>query len=250
MSNSNQLNMHTLERLRFEAARPHKHQEGAAGKPTRWHRHPETRRQEILDAALTVFTEKGFSAARINDIARRASISGGTIYLYFASKEEIFKSLVEESLGPQVLQLTQVTREFEGPSDELLRLVVRTIGGFLRRSDRAVLFKLIIAETGNFPELARFYRHHVTDRMLAVFEEIISRGVTRGEFRRIDLTDVAQMVFSAIMYTAIWRTSLGTLDSASYDYGRFIETKLDLILRGLATGKTHVPGIEDSLRGQ
>jgi len=202
--------------------------------PARWHRHPETRRQEILEAALVNFAEKGFSATRMNDMARRAGISSGTLYLYFINKEAIFKSLVEESLGTQVSQLTQVMREWEGPSDELLRLVVRTINGFLRSSDRAVLFKLIIAETGNFPELARFYRHHVTDHMLTVFEGIISRGIARGEFRRIDLTDGARMIFSSIMFTAIWRTSLGTLDSESYDYGRFIETKLDLILRGLA----------------
>jgi AcrR family transcriptional regulator len=239
MSNLNQLNMQTLKHLPIEAARPPKLQNRAAGKPARWHRHPETRRQDILDAALMVFTEKGISAARINEIARRASITSGTIYLYFASKDEIFKSLVEESIEPQISALGQMAHEFEGPSDELLRLVVRTIGGFLRLSDRAVLFKLIIAETGNFPELARFYRHYVTDRMLAVFEGIISRGIARGEFRRIDLTDGARMVFSSIMFTAIWRTSLGALDSKSYDYERFIETKLDIILRGLATGKTH-----------
>jgi len=172
--------------------------------------------------------------ARTGDIARRAGISSGTLYLYFKNKAEIFKFLIEDSLGSQVLQLTQVMREWEGPSDELLRLVVRTIGGYLRSSDRAVLFKLIVAETGNFPELASFYRHHVTDRMLAIFEGIISRGIARGEFRRIDLADGARMIFSSIMFTAIWRTSLGTLDSESYDYGRFIETKLDLILRGLA----------------
>jgi AcrR family transcriptional regulator len=218
--------------------------------PARWHRHPESRRQEILDAALTVFTEKGFSAARINDIAGRASISGGTIYLYFASKEEIFKSLVEESTGPQVSQLVQATREFEGSSDDLLRIAVRTISAFLRSSDRAVLSRLIIAETGKFPELARFYRSQVTDRMLAVFEGIIRRGIARGEFRSIDPADGARMVIALLMFTTIWRTSLGTLDGKPYDYERYIETNLDLILRGLATGKKHVPGIKESLRGQ
>jgi AcrR family transcriptional regulator len=216
---------------------PRKLAKGVAGGPAH-KRHPAARREEILDAALAVFAQKGFSAAHIKDIARHAGIVGGTLYLYFASKEEIFKTLVEESIGPQILQLAQMAREFEGPTPDLIRLVIRTLAVFLRSSNRAVLPKLIMAETGNFPELARFYRDHVTDRMLAVFEGIIHRGIARGEFRRIDPADSARMVLASLMFTAIWRTSLGTLDSEPYDYERYIETNLDIILRGLAAGKT------------
>ena len=217
--------------------RPVKRGKSAAKKPARWHRHPETRRQDILDAALAVFAEKGFYAAHIKDIARRADISQGTTYLYFTSKEEIFKSLVEESLGPRVLQLAQMAREFEGPTPDLIRLVMRAIVVFLSSSDRAVLPKLIIAETGNFPELARFYRTEVTDRMLGIFEGIVRRGTERGEFRKIDPKHGGRLVFQPAMFTAIWRASFGTLDSEPYDYGGFIETHLDVVLRGLAVEK-------------
>jgi AcrR family transcriptional regulator len=213
---------------------PPKPKKSATKDSAHWHRRPEARRQEILDAALAVFAEKGFSMARMEEIAKRAGITSGTPYLYFAGKEEIFKTLVEESIGPRVLELARVAREFEGSSADLIRLVIRAIDVFLRSSNRAVLPKLIIAETGNFPELARLYRSQVTDRILGIFEGIIHRGVTRGEFREIDARHGARLVFVPAMFTAIWCASFGTLDSEPYDYEGFIETHLDILLRGLA----------------
>jgi AcrR family transcriptional regulator len=200
-------------------------------------RRPEARPQEILDAALAVFAEKGFSATRMRDIAQRAGITVVTVYRYFKSKEEIFKSLVEESVGVRILYLTQIANEYEGPSADLIRLIIRAIGGFLLNSDRAVLPKLILAETGNFPELARFYRREVTDRGLALFEAIIRRGIARGEFRQIDAQHGARLVVVPAMFTAIWRATFGTLDDEPYDHQGFIETHLDVVLRGLAAEK-------------
>ena len=213
---------------------PPKPKKSATKDSAHWHRRPEARRQEILDAALAVFAEKGFSMARMDEIAKRAGITKGTPYLYFTGKEEIFKTLVEESVGPRVLELARVASEFEGSSADLIRLVTRAIGVFLRSSNRAVLPKLVIAETGNFPELARFYRSQVTDRILGIFEGIIHRGIARGEFREIDARHGARLVFVPAMFTAIWRASFGTLESEPYDYEGFIETHLDLVLRGLA----------------
>ena len=213
-----------------------------AEEPAHWHRRPDARHQEILDAALAVFAEKGFSAARMQDIGKRAGISSGTLYLYYASKEEMFKSLVEESIGPQISTLAQLAREFEGPTPDLIRLVMRAISVFLQSSTRAVLPKLIIAETGNFPELARFYKNEVTDRILAVFEGMISRGIERGEFREIDPKHGGRLVFQPAMFAAIWRASFGTLDSEPYDYEGLIETHLDVVLCGLAAEKVGAGG--------
>jgi AcrR family transcriptional regulator len=199
-----------------------------------WHRRPEARRPEILEAALTVFAEKGFYGARIDEIAKRASLTPGTLYIYFKSKEEIFKTLVQESIGARVSELTEVVRNFEGSSADLIRFILRGINNFLLSSNRAVLPKLIIAETGNFPELGRFYKDEVTDRMLATFEEIVRRGIMRGEFRELNLKHASRLVFQPAMFTAIWRTSLGALDSEPYDYEGFMQTHLDILLRGFA----------------
>ncbi len=203
-----------------------------------WHRRPEKRHQEILDAALAVFAEKGFSGARMQEIAKRADITSGTLYLYFTGKEEIFKSLVTESIGPQILTLAQMARGFEGPTPDLIRLVMRAIIVFLLGSTRAVLPKLIIAETGNFPELARFYKTEATDRMLAIFEGMVRRGIERGEFREINPKHGGRLLFQPAMFTAIWRASFGVLDSEPYDYQGLIETHLDVVLRGFAAEKT------------
>jgi hypothetical protein len=101
-------------------------------------------------------------------------------------------------------------------------------------SNRAILPKLIIGETGNFPELARFYKTEVSDHVVDMFEGIVRRGIERGEFREIDPKHGGRLVFQPIMFTAIWRASFGTLDSKPYDYEGLIETHLDVVLKGLA----------------
>src|SRR4051794_29937131 len=121
----------------------------------RWSRRKEARPQEILEAALAVFAEKGFAAARMDDVARRAGVTKGTIYLYFPSKDELFKSLVREAIGGTLAQVTAYADAYQGSARELLVSVLRTIGTVMRTSDRIVLPKIILAEAGNFPELVR-----------------------------------------------------------------------------------------------
>ncbi len=131
---------------------------------TRWTRRKEARPAEILDAAVGVFAEKGFAAARMDDIARRAGVTKGTIYLYFQSKEDVFKALVQGSIGRQIETVTDAMLRYEGTTRDLLRFVLVSMGVFLRTSDRAVLPKIMMAEAGNFPELAKFYREQVIEK--------------------------------------------------------------------------------------
>jgi AcrR family transcriptional regulator len=198
-------------------------------------RRREARPREILEAALEVFAEKGFSAARTEEIAERAGITKGTLYLYFPSKDAIFKSLVQDSFMPQLSQFANGLQHSEESSADSMRLIVRAMGGFMRNSGYAALPKLIIAEIGNFPELARFYKSEVIDLGLGLFESIISRGIARGEFRQVDPKHAARLAMIPVSFTAIWRTSFGRLDSEPYDYEAFLEAHLDLVLRGLVT---------------
>ncbi len=206
----------------------------AQAAPARWTRRKEARPGEILDAALAVFAEKGFAAARMDDIARRAGVTKGTIYLYFPSKDELFKSLVRESIGERITEITESVRRFEGPSSELIRMMLHGMGSLLIASDRVVLPKIIIAEAGNFPELTRFYREDVIDRGLALATRIIERGIARGEFRRLPPAHLARVFVAPVLLAAIWRTTFARFDAASYDYDGLIETHLDVLLRGLA----------------
>jgi AcrR family transcriptional regulator len=202
--------------------------------PARWRRRKEARPQEILDAALGVFAEKGFAAARMDDIAARAGVTKGTIYLYFDGKESVFKTLVRESIGTTLTSIVDNAARFEGSSADLLRFVLTAIGQFMRTSDRVVLPKIVIAELGNFPELARFYRNEIVDKGLALLSSTIARGISRGEFRNVAPDHAARLCIAPLLLAAIWRTTFAAQDNEPYDIEGLIGTHLDVLLRGLA----------------
>jgi AcrR family transcriptional regulator len=200
----------------------------------RWRRRKQARPQEILDAALACFAEKGFAASRMDDIAERAGVTKGTIYLYFENKEAVFKALVRESIGAQISQVIESIRAYEGSSRDLLRNAVTMIAHFAATSDRVVLPKIIVAEAGNFPELARFYRDEIIDKGLGAMTSVIARGVARGEFRDVNPDHVARMMIAPILLSIFWRTTFAQFDAAPYDYQAFLRSHLDILLRGIA----------------
>lgn len=201
--------------------------------PVRWTRRKEARPSEILDAATEVFGGKGYAAARMEDIARKAGVTKGTIYLYFHGKEDVFKSLVEASISRQIADVVSMARTYEGTTPDLLRTILTILGTFLSTSDRAVLPKIIMAEASNFPELARFYREAVIDKGLALFSTVIERGVVRGEFRPLPKEHVARLCVTPLLLIAIWRTTFAAFDARPYDFKTYIETHVDVLLRGL-----------------
>ncbi|HEX3675742.1 MAG TPA: TetR/AcrR family transcriptional regulator [Rhizomicrobium sp.] len=210
------------------------HPESPPESQARWRRRKEARRPEILEAALAVFAEKGLSAARMEDIAARAGITKGTIYLYFQSKDAVFKALLVETIGERVRLSTEMLNSFEGSTPDLLAAVLRIIGGFIAQSDRVVLLKLVIGEISKFPDLHRFYREQVVDRGMALWEAIIARGIARGEFRPLPPEHMARLCMGPILLAAIWRTLFAQFDDEPYDITGLIETHIDVLLRGLA----------------
>jgi AcrR family transcriptional regulator len=203
----------------------------------RWKRRKDARPQEILDAALACFATKGFTATRMEDIAARGGVTKGTIYLYFESKEAVFKSLVRGSISGQIAHVAGSIASFQGASSDLLRLALTAIGEFVHTSDYAVLPKIILAEAGNFPELTRFYREEVIDKGLAAMSGIIARGIKRGEFRKVDPQFAARLCIAPVLLSAVWRTTFGATDPVPFDYDGFLKTHLDTLLRGLAADK-------------
>jgi AcrR family transcriptional regulator len=200
----------------------------------RWRRRKDARPAEILDAALAVFAEKGYAATRMDEIAQRAGVTKGTIYLYFESKDAVFRSLVQESIGATIQSVTAAAERFEGSSADLLRMVLRGIGTFVRVDDRVVLPKVMIAEAGNFPGLAEFYRREVIDRGLGLLTSVIARGTARGEFRAVNPEHTAKLCVAPLLVAIFWRTTFGKFDTVPYDLNGLIETHIDVLLRGLA----------------
>ena len=202
----------------------------------RWRRRKDARPAEILDAALAVFAEKGYSATRMDDIAQRAGVTKGTIYLYFQSKDAVFRSLVQESIGATIEGVTAAAESFEGSTAELLGMILRGIGTFVRTDDRVVLPKVMIAEAGNFPTLAEFYRREVIDRGLGLLTSVIARGIARGEFRPVAPEHAARLCIGPLLVAIFWRTTFGRFDAVPYDLDGLIETHIDVLLRGLSAG--------------
>src|ERR1700749_1630474 len=200
----------------------------------RWTRRKQARPTEILDAALSVFAEKGYAGTRMDEIARRAGVTKGTIYLYFESKEAVFKSLVRESIGATLAGVTASVGNFQGSAKDLLRFALGAMTHLLTTSDRVVLPKIIIAESGNFPELARFYREEIIDRGMALMSSLIERGIVQGEFRRVPLQHAVRLCIAPVLLGAIWRVTFGQFDSEPYDYKGLIDTHLDVLFRGLS----------------
>jgi AcrR family transcriptional regulator len=200
----------------------------------RWVRRKEERAPEILDAALACFSEKGFAATRMDAIARRAGISKGTIYLYFESKEAVFKALAQRVVTSSIADLRALIDSFEGKTPDLLRLVLSRVGSIVSTGDVAVLPRMVLAEAGNFPELAEHWRREVVDRGLSLWEAIIRRGQARGEIRAIEPAHAARLCMAPLIIVALWNSVFSRFDATPYDYQGLIDAHIDVLLRGLA----------------
>ena len=200
----------------------------------RWQRRKDARPPEILDAALAVFAQKGFAATRLDDVAAKAGITKGTIYLYFDSKQALFEALARQSVGAQIEQIKAQLAAFPGSTPELLRLVLSTMGHFITTSDRVVLPRLVLAEAANFPKLAEFWRREVIDQGIGLMSGIIQRGIARGEFREIEPQHAARLCVAPMLIIMLWRTTFAQFDETPYDYQGLIEAHLQTLLKGLA----------------
>ena len=204
-------------------------------KEARWRRRKEARPAEILGAALDVFRERGFAAAPLDEVARRAGVSKGTLYLYFPSKEAIFKALVREAVLPNIVRAEETAREFHGSPARLLRELLTGFGQLIVTDDRLSAFpKLIISEAGNFPELARFYLDQVIRRAFRLLVQILKRGVAAGEFAPMDYPATARLAVAPIVFLALWRHSLAPHDSTAPAPITIVQRHVELFLRGLA----------------
>ena len=177
-----------------------------ASSEPRWRRLPEERPAQILKAALTEFGERGLVSARLDDIAKRAGLSKGTIYLYFPNKEELFREVVRHTVVSQIEESERQFDEVTGSATEALTLFMRTYWRFIRSADFAPLFRLIHAEIHNYPDLARFYADEVVTRRHRLIASIIERGIETREFRDVDPHVAARMLTAPFVIHGLWCT--------------------------------------------
>ena len=200
--------------------------------PSHRQRRKESRPGEILTAALAIFHSKGFAASKIEDVALAAGVTKGTVYLYFASKEELFKAAIRETVLPNFDRIEQATQT-ETSARNRLHSALRTWATGMN-SCRGSLSKLMISEAGNFPELAVFYREEVIGRFRRILIDILEYGIARGEFRPCDPTMIERILVSPIILGNIWRHTFTGQDDIQSDSVEQAELILDVVLNGIA----------------
>ena len=200
-------------------------------------RRKEARPSEIVAAALASFAERGYAATKLEDVAAAAGISKGTIYLYFPTKEHLFRAVVEQAVLPNVEAAEGDLAAHTGSSADLLRMLAQR---FLRLldSDLTAVPKLVVAESGNFPEIAQFYADAVLRRAFRLIEGILARGVARGEFRPLDVHATLPLFAGPFLLLALWKHSLGRHTDLTFDPRAVAEAHIETLLRGLAPDKS------------
>lgn len=201
-----------------------------AGQP-RNRRRKDARPEEILEAALEEFARKGYAAARLDCVAQRAGIAKGTIYLYFSSKEELFKATVRHALFPQVAQLEALIPTFSGTTEAFLRGPFKELQRLVLRSDLRLLARILITEGHAFPDLTEFYYQEVIQRGMNAMRAVVARGVARGEFRESGLTEHPQPLMASAILAVVWQWLLDRHEPL--DVERLLDTHIDLLLEGL-----------------
>ncbi len=207
-------------------------QPASISKP-RWERRKDARPSELLAAALELFVEKGYAGTRLDDVATRAGVSKGTLYLYFANKEELFKTVVRESVVARISETAGEIERFDGPSDELLEHVVRRWWTAYGATTAGGISKLMMAESNNFPEIARFFLEEVIEPWHALLGRAIQRGIERGEFREVNVAMTVQTLAASLVMLSLWKCSFGPCSERPIDATSYIDTTLDTYLTAL-----------------
>ena len=195
-------------------------------------RRKSARPSELTAAALALFVEKGFAATRLDDVAAHAGVSKGTLYLYFDSKESLFKAVIEEGIVPRIAEAAQHIAGHEGSSAALLRHLLASWWAQIGSTPLAGVAKLIISESRNFPEVAQYYQDAVIDPVRALLREVLTRGVATGEFRAMDAEAVIDVIFSPLLMLVLSRFSLVFCRRAD-DPQTLLEVQFELLMRGL-----------------
>ena len=199
-------------------------------------RRKDARPGELLAAALDLFVEKGYAATRVEEVASHAGVSKGTLFLYFPSKEELFKAVVREHISGHFALWSDEIERFEGSSHEMLRYCLNSWWQHIGATKASGIPKLMMSEARNFPELGAFYQQEVIEPGSALITRILQRGISRGEFRPMDLKYGVYMVLTPMMFLAMWTHSLDACcaPTARIEPDKYLAAQLDLLLCGFS----------------
>ena len=197
-------------------------------------RRKEARPGELLDAALDLFVEKGFAATRAEEVAARAGVSKGTLFLYFPSKEELFKAVVRENISGRFQEWNQEFETFEGTTADMVRYCMKVWWERVGATKASGITKLIISEARNFPDITAFYQQEVIRPGQDLIRRILQRGVDRGEFQVLDMDYAVFSITAPMIFLIMMKHSLGACMPQDHplDPERYLASQMETLLHG------------------
>jgi AcrR family transcriptional regulator len=202
-------------------------------KSPRWKRRAEDRPREICAAALGVFAEKGFAAARLDEIARRAGVSKGTLYLYFEDKEDLFRAVVRDTVAPNIEAVREAVLGADLPFAMVVRMFLARFAEVAGRVPVGAVAKMVIGESRNFPELAKVWHDQVASRALAMLSGLIETAQAKGEVRAGDPRLHAFSLMGPMLMGVLWRETLQPVGGAALDLEALAKQHAETVLAGL-----------------
>lgn len=203
------------------------------------------RPDELLEAALDLFVERGFAATRMDDVAQRAGVSKGTVYLYWPSKEDLLRAVIRRFLSGQLDAGEAALRAHTGSIPDLLRTTFAQWWIAVIDSPASGVFKLMLAEARNFPEIAAFYRQEVVERGQGLIREIVEQGIARGELRPVDAEAAVFSLMLPMVMLCVYKHSIGVCAPVDglQDSARLVRSHVELVLQGMrAEAPPKIPG--------
>jgi AcrR family transcriptional regulator len=200
----------------------------------RWRRRKDARPEEILMAALDVFADRGFAATKLEDVARRAGVTKGTIYLYFKNKEALFKAIVRGTIVPVIARGEALAQSFTGSARDLFEQLIRQYWRLIGETALAGIPKLMMAEANNFPELARFYYEEVVTRGHRLMAGVLERGIKAGEFRPVNVAVATKLGMAPLIHAVVAQKAFAACMPEGFDVAKYLDTHIDLYLHGIA----------------
>lgn len=223
--------------MRRMSAKASRKREKAVAAGPKWNRRAEARPEEILEAALAVFNEKGFEAARMEDVAKRAGLSKAGVYLYFESKEALLKALIEGRLAPLAQMARAAAEAATADPVAALRQMGALAAAKLGDPRNFAIPRLVLSVAPRFPEIAEFHRRHVVEIIRGAVEHVIAAGIAKGDFRKVDPRAASRAIMGPVLLEAMW-THVLRGESAFADPKAFIDAHFDLVLNGLSESRS------------
>jgi AcrR family transcriptional regulator len=193
----------------------------------RYRRRKEDRPREITEAAYQAFAEKGYAATRVEEVAKRAGVSKGLMYLYFKTKEDLFKAVIRRVVVPRVDSLMTQSAKTDRSAEEFLRGPFTAFLKKLPGSPVSVVVRLMVSEGWRYPELVEFYWDNVISRGLESVNKLVERGIAAGEFSRAPVSEHPQLFIAPAIMAVLWKL---VFDAHPLDSDRLIDTQIDLLL--------------------